>query len=477
MAKSTVRLICFSVILLLVLNCVNNIFEFKDGDGIYCLKKLYELENDTVDVLILGSSHAFEDYNTGTLWDEHGISSFILGGSIQPLWNTYYYLKEALKTQHPSLIILEGYMTTCIGEYLDDARIIKNNYGLHWSLDKVNAIKASAPKDRWGEFMLEYSQYHTRYSDLSRGDFLKNQGMPLYDDWKGFGCNMAVLPSEVEVPDFSGITDRVPLAEKTEQYYRATIELAQDADIPLLVTINPYASINESAQMYYNTAADIAAEYGVPFLHESVIREGAGLDFTADAADGEHLNSIGNQKFSSYMGKYIKEHYDIPDHRGDPTYDSWQRDADYIRQMIKDNTLSGSLDLDELTQLIQDPNYWVFVSVDGACTTADARLQGLFSVLGIDSGGHTGIWYRDADGIAWMSGEGAAEKYISTFAHDFCLRREIDAAGAAHNTIIMDRVPYAKTANGVNLVIYDVLTEEIAATKGIDIGTDPCTIT
>ena len=475
MAKSTVRLICFTVVLLLVLGCIDHVFEFKFEDGIYSLKKFYELKKNTVDVLILGSSHAHQGYNTGTLWDEQGIASFILGSAYQPLWNSYYYLKEALKTQHPSLIVLEGFLTSFTNEYSDDSTIIKNNFGLRWSLDKVNSFKVSAPKEKWGEFMLEFTQYHARYSELGREDFLKDRGLPKYKDYKGFNYNTRVEP--FETPDVSGITDMLPLAEKTERYYRATIELAQDAGIPLFVAINPYATISEGEQMLYNTAETIAAEYGVPFLDESVISEGAGIDFTTDAADVAHLNISGSQKVSSYIGEYIKEHYDIPDRRGDPVYDSWQRNADHIRQIIKDNTLSKSLDLDEVIQLIQDPNYRVFVSVDGACTTADARLQGLFSALGIDNSGTSGIWYRDADGIAWMSGEGAAEKYISTFAHDFCLRREIDAAGAAHNTIIMDRVPYAKTANGVNLVIYDVLTEEIAATKGIDIGTDPCTIT
>lgn len=475
MVKSTVRIICFAIVLFLVLGGINDVLKFKFDDGIYDLKKFYELENNTIDVLVLGSSHAYCSYNTGTLWDEQGISSFVLGGSEQPLWNTYYYLKEALKTQHPALIILEGLTLSYTGEYKDDSRIIKNTYGLRWSLDKVNAIRASAPKDRLTEFLLDFSQYHTRYSALGPDDFKKNLGLRKYDDWKGFTDLTAISP--YEKIDVSGITEESPLSEKTERYYRATIELAQEAGIPLLVAISPYAVLNESMQMLYNTGETIAAEYGVPFLHADAIYKGAGIDFTVDTADGSHLNIGGSQKFTSYIGRYVKEHYDIPDHRGDPAYDSWQRNADYIRQENKDFSLSGSLDLDEVTRLIQDPNYWVFMSVDGTCTTADARLQGLFSALGIDSGGDTGIWYRDADGIAWSSGEGAAEKYISTPAHDFCLRREIDDTGAVHNAIIMDRVPYSKTANGVNLVVYDVLTEQIAATKGIDISTDPCTIT
>lgn len=110
MKKTILRITCFVLILCMVLGYVNKVFKVKYGDGIYGVTKFYELDDNTVDVLFLGSSHAYEDFNTGTLWDEFGIASYILAGSVQPMWNTYYYLKEALKTQTPELIILEGYM-------------------------------------------------------------------------------------------------------------------------------------------------------------------------------------------------------------------------------------------------------------------------------------------------------------------------------------------------------------------------------
>ena len=67
MKKAIFRIGIFLVILMLLLFRWNSVFKMKDGDGIYDLTKFYELEDNTVDVLILGSSHAFEDFNTGTL--------------------------------------------------------------------------------------------------------------------------------------------------------------------------------------------------------------------------------------------------------------------------------------------------------------------------------------------------------------------------------------------------------------------------
>lgn len=328
--KAFIRILIFVTILCFVFLKFCSVFNFKYGDGIYDMTKFYEQDRNTVDVLILGSSHAFENINTGTLWDEYGMSSFLLCGSIQPMWNTYYYLKEALKTQTPKLIVLEGYCTTFTNNYNDDSRIIKNNFGLRLSPNKIKSLMASTNKRRWPEFFLEYIHYHSRYKEIKKSDFLKNQGYPLYEDWKGFGCNMqttAMIPMDV-----SDISERKELAQKTEKYYRAVIELAQKKKIPIIIVVAPYAGINESHQKYFNRASDIASEYNVSFINCNLLFDEIGLDFTTDVADKEHLNYKGTPKLSRYIGKHIKEKYGIPDRRSDEKYVSWQRHADYIRQ-------------------------------------------------------------------------------------------------------------------------------------------------
>lgn len=133
MRRSIVRIAGFLILLTLSIGTVNKILSFKFADGNQIFSDFYHLEKDTVDVLVIGSSHAYVNYNNGTLWDEYGIASYDLGSSVQPMWNSYYYLKEALKTQDPELIVLEGYGLSFDIEYSDDSKIIKNTYGMKWS--------------------------------------------------------------------------------------------------------------------------------------------------------------------------------------------------------------------------------------------------------------------------------------------------------------------------------------------------------
>lgn len=471
MRKSAIRIVCFMLILIMVLGYVNKVFKVKDSDGIYSLTKFYELEDNTVDVLILGSSHAFEHFNTGTLWDEYGMASYILAGAIQPMWNTYYYLKEALKTQKPELIVLEGYTLGWWNEeYSEDVQMIKNNLGLKWSKDKVDSIKTSVPKERWDEFFLEYEQYHTRYSDLSDSDFLKNQNNRLYDDWKGFGCNMTT--TLVGAIDAGAITERTAIFEKSEKYYRATIELAQENDIPIIVVISPYAGLNENEQQIFNTASDVAAEYGVPFINCNLYMDEIKIDYVTDAADYSHLNYRGNQKFSSFIGQYMKDNYDISDRRGDEKYESWSRDADYIRQMIKNQKLVETYDLAAITEMLQDPSYWVMISVDGYTNTSDENLRPFLESQGIYNQGEWGIWIIKNNKLVWETGMEAAEQYMRTPSHDFHLKRSINAAGQYENTIIVDNEQYQKASSGLNVLVYDTKTEKLVDMFGIDMNND-----
>ena len=76
-----------------------------------------------------------------------------------------------------------------------------------------------------------------------------------------------MVTTPLESADISRITQRASLYEKTEKYYRAILELAQEKGIPIAVVISPYAGIYEGEQQIYNTAEDIASEYGIPFIN------------------------------------------------------------------------------------------------------------------------------------------------------------------------------------------------------------------
>lgn len=466
MKKSVVRIICFCMVLISVLYYTNKVFKVKSNIGISVFTKFYALEKDTVDVLILGSSHAFMDINTGTLWDEYGMAAYVLGGAAQPMWNTYYYLKEALKYQTPKLIVLEGY-TIIDKDFQKDDWIIANNYGLKWSKNKIDSIKESVPRERWSEFFWEYIQYHTRYKELSREDFFNGE-VP-HKTYKGF-INLMNTTS-LEAPDVAGITERGEIYEKPEKYYKMIIELAQSKNIPILVVISPYGEINGERQKIYNKAEDIACEYGVPFVNYNLLINEIGLDFSLDVADAQHLNYRGSQKYAKALGKYIKENFDIPNRKGDGKYQTWQDNAYEISVEIANQLLRETTDMEEIVDKISKTNYVLIASADGNCRFSEERLRSLCNVIGITAeSGYEGIYYIDNDGGRTFHVSGDEERrYVRLDPHDLCMERKLDGDKATYvNKIVIDWIEYHKVKNGVNVVIYDKVTQSVADSFGIN---------
>ena len=48
------------------------------------------------------------------------------------------------------------------------------------------------------------------------------------------------------------------------------------------------------------------------------------MDFSTDFYNRDHVNILGAEKFTRFMGKYIATYYEIPDRRGDPDFADWE---------------------------------------------------------------------------------------------------------------------------------------------------------
>ena len=95
----------------------NRVLVMKRVDGVLTMQNFYAQPDGTVDVLLVGNSHSGINIDTATLWTEYGISAYDLWGGVQPLWNSYHFIVEALKYQTPKLVVLE--VTAAIkGSYL-----------------------------------------------------------------------------------------------------------------------------------------------------------------------------------------------------------------------------------------------------------------------------------------------------------------------------------------------------------------------
>lgn len=409
--------------------------------------------------------------NTGTLWDDFGIASFDLCGSVQPLWNTYYYMKEALKTQKPKVMVVDMFAAVLADEYSDHSRIIKNNYGLKFSEDKINSVKVSAPKEKWIEYLLEYPTYHSRYGEIYSGDFRKYQGMANEQYWKGFGVNTATeVQTKLEgIQDITGVKE---LAPKTEEYLMKIIRLSKSENIPLLFVVTPYPLL-EWEQKIYNRVAQIAEKEKIPFVNYNLHYDEMGLDFSSDFADGSHLNHRGNVKFTKYLGNYLKTNYEIPDRREDDAYQSNKIMADDCRQRIYNQEVKEIGDIGTWLDKIQNENYLIVYTIAGGYKNIEnyAEVNQKLMSLGIylDSVQSDSAWVMKNRTIIYQASGGGNFLWHQDLGRSGSLMLKSGEGEDVMPVVNFNNVEYKKVDVGLNVFVYDLFTESLVESAGFNI--------
>jgi hypothetical protein len=421
-----------------------SVFRNKSIGGIYEMDKFYRLPKNTVDVLILGSSHAYTNINPAVLFSDYGITSFVLGGAAQPMWNTYFYLCEVLRTQRPMVVILEAYNVIFEDEYGGESNIVVNTYGMKPSMRYVNALKVSTPKDEFRDYFFKFTRYHGRYTMLSRKDFLPDMGD---GSFKGFMAMYAHTPIE-RPPELDNVIDRFPMTTKTELYYRAIIELCIKKNIPLEIVVVPYYFFSQHMQIF-NYAYDVALEYGIPFknFNNSYDYEKIGIDFSLDMRDGGHTNHRGSTKISRYIGTMLKEKYIISDNRNNQLYATWQRNADNYWQSIYNQDLKECIDIDKYLELIVNSQYLILTYIK------DPEI--------LNDNNSTDLSIRMLNRTIPCFNIGSIDRFKQFGSVMISLDKM--------NNILVNGIKVKLDENNINLIIYDPVTDTIVDNVSINL--------
>lgn len=81
---------CICVLICGAWSFLGNLCKDKIHDGTSHLYNFYKLEKNTVDVLMLGSSHVYCGINPNLLYDNYGIASFNMSSGGQTPWVSFF---------------------------------------------------------------------------------------------------------------------------------------------------------------------------------------------------------------------------------------------------------------------------------------------------------------------------------------------------------------------------------------------------
>jgi hypothetical protein len=332
--KKVIKIGVFIAIVIWGINYLSYVFTPK-GSNFNILKGYTLLPKNSIDVLFVGDSGIYGDISPMAIYEKYGITSYDYSSSAASNLLAYYMLKEALKTQTPTVVVMDE--TTIFGG--------KETEGMtRLFIDTLpnDDVKKELLNDSNYNFDNEYKlgayinffRYHSRWNKIESSDFnsinynLTNKGYQNYTEHKTSKYKNDYMADANDAIDF------------TNNYLPESVikskELCDSLGIKFLLISVPDATAWSQAKAKRMT--NWTNENKIDYFDLNYYLKEMDLNFETDSVDnGMHLNIIGATKVSNYLGSYLLDKYNLPNHQNDPNYQSWNDDLVKYQNSIKQN--------------------------------------------------------------------------------------------------------------------------------------------
>lgn len=349
-ARAAIQMIAFTGIFLLLLISVSYMVR-TNGDVKDRFSGFYAEKNNTLDIVMIGSSPVFPYYAAPKLWGETGIAMYPLSSNLQRPAAMRYLVEEAEKTQDPALYIFEMRMFTIEDEGLREnmayTRGVTDN--MRYSLRRIRTIQALVPEDDEEgrlSYYLDIMKYHTNWKMLALPSEWANMTYRKASPLKGYAFKDEVGPQSM--PDCGGAEGKKAIPPEQETCLKDLLDYLRQSGKDALFIVSPYGESMEEQQMF-NYMEEIVNSYGYSFLNMNNYYEEIGIIFEEDFADyGSHTNAVGAEKCTDFLREYLQKQYSFVDKRGngayqswDEAYERWKSEMESARETIRDRVARG----------------------------------------------------------------------------------------------------------------------------------------
>lgn len=297
-----------SVLFLLVLSLVLSAFSAlsiqleRDPNPLYnfCARDILYMRRNSIDVLTIGTSDVYSGVSPLVWWNQYGYAGYDWGEPAQRIFETHEYLKKIYKCQTPKVVLLE------VGNVYRDP---SDNLNLDFL---VKAYLADVfPLVTYHRTLAQFSlaRLQAKPGSIPKGYLIRG------------GTQGVSGPSDAYMAPNSAAA---PINYFSARELGACIDLCRAHGSQVVLLSVP--SFTDWNMEKHNGMEALARKYQVPYVDGNLALKGR-LDWKRDTVDGgKHLNYVGAEKFSAYIGQYLAGHYTLPDHRKDSAYTSWNQD-------------------------------------------------------------------------------------------------------------------------------------------------------
>lgn len=325
--EQIIRFVVFSVILVFG---INHSFSYSDQlKSEKVLGNFYKLEDNTADVIYIGSSITQRGWISPEAFNEKGITSYSLATGSQPLVIAKYLMEESEKTQKPKLYIVELRDVINGPDEISEDAIRRITDNMKFSFNRINAVNASldfASKGRMEpaetdriSYYLKFMKYHSKWNMLHK---LKTFDIKYYMGFAYYEKTEYRISPQPENEETKGVR---PINKETEKILNGLLDYCDNLDASVMFVSAPVGEARHE-QEKVNYAQKIIEKRGYEVLNfqHSDFREELGVDSDTWFYNINHMNYYGASKYTSFLSKYIYSRYNLTDRRKDKKYKEWE---------------------------------------------------------------------------------------------------------------------------------------------------------
>ena len=469
--KRILHFVIFWLIFLLLFQGFSRLFipKWNDIPGIPGTRTedFYSQKKNTMDAMFFGSSFVYYSISPLPIWDNYGITSYSFGNPGQRIWTSYYYMEEAFKYQKPKVVFYEV-GTSYMEEQAKETWNRQNLDYLPLSLTKLNAIKAirKGTKETIASYLLPGLRYHDRWKELTENDFDRSLDTGYYG--KGSLMRFGAKPAKRKDIDrwMMNTGEKLQFPKNNEKYLDKMKKLCEKngAELVLLRLPNVYWTQN-----LHDMMQETADKKGLTFIDYNTIPKAYGLDWKTDTTDkGDHMNVVGNEKVSNYLGQYMKDHYGLEDKRNRREYASWVENSQKFRVIYEKNRIANIVQINEYLTKIREHCYTAVITVKGDATRyLREDTKEILRSMGVSEGmmtnkeaGYIGI--LDSGKIVDQKEGYELLEYKNMVGE---IKVEAKSGGRLFGNQALTRIDgeeYAPDNTGINIVVYDKDLKRVA---------------
>ena len=297
---------------------------------------MYEKEKKhSVDFMFFGSSLAYCDIIPSVIYEDTGLTSYVMAGPEQTIPLTYWYLRQACSTQSPKVVFIEA-----TGMFFSShSKSVKINLTyMPWSINRLAPTFTEASEDERAGLLFPLYAYHDRWDRMTWDDF--SRGILGYDPDPLAGYTFLDAAKPIETIKDRPFELQEDLYSRNLKYAEKIAAFCKERDILPISYLTPNTS-RPSAELTAKLRTDFEG-LGVEFRNYNDAFDSLNLDLSTDFFDTLHFNYRGACKFSAYLASELKEFGLTPSADADAAL--WQERIRHF-SALKDKADSGPVKL------------------------------------------------------------------------------------------------------------------------------------